>query len=251
MAASARLRRIARHPRTEGLQPEGQPRALEAGVTGEQNTSITPEVGLDGGRGSLIAGVIELCPCPPGSLAGAPQLARGRCGRAACPSPARTPRGGSTRAGPPVCQRAHRLLLPYGVIAVDVAVNPGATARKSHRSPSRPLRAASPRTPAPAPPSTSSAPNRPGDCTAVTVALRPLLAVEGDQSGDVDVRNPVAVGEAEVLVPHVLKDPLQAAPRSSSPRRCPPASRATARSRSDEPPYRRWPGRRSTSHVCR
>ena len=112
---------------------------------------------------------------------------------------------GGRRASWPVARPGARSgsLLPDRVVAVDVVADAGLEHEEAAVDPARRRRRLLAGSRRPRSPSISSAPKRPGGCTAVTVASSPLRAMEGDQRRDVEVGDAVAVGHAERLVADV------------------------------------------------
>ncbi len=134
---------------------------------------------------------------------------RGGCGRGGCPSPARTRHGGSRRARPSLASerigscsqtvRSIRQVVAHGGREdEEPAVGPGSVAAGLLLELADPIAIHVERTEAP------------GRLDGRDGRLGSLAAVEVDQGGDVDVRQPVAVCEAEVLIAQVGQYPLKA-----------------------------------------
>ena len=181
--------------------------ALEAGVAGDEHAPAAPERR-------------RLRPDLPRRLARLPQRLELALARAACPSAARSRRAvqrqlAVAREAARAARAPTRWSSPVEVAAdlgrehEEAAVDPAAVAVRLLGEAGHPRR-----------PSSSSAPKRPGGCTAVTVASVPCARWKATSARDVDVGDAVAVGEAEVLVADVVAARAAGGRRSSSPRPC-------------------------------
>ena len=149
-------------------------------------------------------------PHPPGSISGLPQLLEvvavaQRVHR--LPEPLVTVGGELTLP----CERAHRLLLPHGVITIEVATDPWRKHEKTTIGPA----AVPPRFLLELPHPLAIDIERPEPTWRLHRGhgrVGALVAVKRDESRHVHIRDAVAVGEAEVLVANIRQDTLQAPP---------------------------------------